>query len=65
MSTNYDGPQMAQKIMRQQVEIERLRRELAEARELLRQARDCVPGNHKFMLRRIDAFLAAAKEGER
>jgi uncharacterized protein (DUF1330 family) len=28
MSENYDGPQMAQKIMRQQSEIERLRADL-------------------------------------
>ena len=38
-------------------EIARLRRELAEARELLRDVRSSIPGNHKFALRRIDAFL--------
>ncbi len=35
MSDNYDGPQMAQKIMRQQVEIERLREEVKKSHQSL------------------------------
>jgi pimeloyl-ACP methyl ester carboxylesterase len=42
---------------------DRLTRELAEARELLREARDCIPGNHTFMLRRIDADAEVSERG--
>jgi hypothetical protein len=38
--------------------------DLTETLEMLREARDCIPGNHKFTLKRIDAFLAN-KEGVR
>jgi hypothetical protein len=33
---------------------------LAEAEALLREARSGIPGNHTFILRRIDAFLTPA-----
>ena len=44
-------------------EIESLRSRLAEAEALLREARNCIPGNHGFMLRRIDAHLARDEHG--
>ena len=65
MSDNYDGPQMAQKIMRQQEQIERLTAELAETQLLT--TRDDYAALERIcneMARDMDALRAALKASE-
>jgi DNA-binding PadR family transcriptional regulator len=61
MSDNYDGPQMAQKIMRQQVEIDRLREEV---RGLNANAYNLTERGDKYLRELAEARALCAEQAE-